>query len=476
MSPNLGCDTGTGQRTLTAGVVRFPWRPWQTVQVTTPESESPTERVLPEGTFGRSARLLSLPLGVAARASVGAGRRLFGGDSASIDAELNEAAADQLFAVLGELKGGAMKFGQMLSMFEAFLPEDVAGPYRDKLRQLQDGAPPMPSSRAQAVLKAELGSNWRSEFAEIDLRPAAAASIGQVHRGRLRDGTDVAIKIQYPGAEEAIASDLRQIRRLTSVMGPLTGGVDLTSIAKEMAKRVTDEVDYTLEAGAQAQVAEALAGHPRFVVPRVHQFSRRVLVSDWIEGRKLTTAIDDPEPVRDQIALDYVTFLFAGPKLAGILHGDPHPGNYLITPDGRLGIVDYGLFARMPDGLPPAMGRLIRTAMDGDSESMLAGLRQEGFVSRDVQAQELLDYLAPFVEPARVERFHFNREWSREQFVRMHTAMAPGGVATRLNIPPLYTIIWRAWLGGISVLSQLDAQADFASVLREYLPGFADES
>lgn len=431
--------------------------------------------VMPESTFSRSARLLSLPLGVAARATAGAGRRLLGADAEQVDAELKDATAEQLFAVLGELKGGAMKFGQMLSMFEAFLPEDLAAPFRVRLRQLQDAAPPMPSSRAQAVLRSELGSDWRRDFAEFDARPAAAASIGQVHRARLIDGTDVAVKIQYPGADAAIASDLRQIRRLTSVMAPLTGGVDLAAIAKEMAVHITDEVDYTLEAAAQAQVAEALSGHPRFVVPRVHQFSKRVLVSDWIPGRKLTTVIDDPEALRNQIGLDYVTFLFAGPKLAGILHGDPHPGNYLLTPDGRLGIVDYGLFARMPDGLPRPMGELIRTALDGDADAMLAGLAREGFIGKDVQAEELLEYLAPFVEPASAEEFHFSREWSRNQFIRVHNAMQPGGVATRLNIPALYTIIWRAWLGGISVLSQLDVTAQFASVLREYLPGFAQD-
>lgn len=447
----------------------------QTGEVSSEQPEDRQRGVMPETTLGRSARLLSLPLGVAARATAGAGKRLLGADAEQVSAELKDATADQLFAVLGELKGGAMKFGQMLSMFEAFLPEDLAAPFRTRLRQLQDAAPPMPSSRAQAVLRAELGSDWRKEFTEIDLRPAAAASIGQVHRGRLTDGTEVAIKIQYPGADAAIASDLRQIRRLTAVMTPLTGGVDLAAIAKEMAVHITDEVDYTLEAAAQSQVAEALAGHPRFVVPRVHQFSKRVLVSDWIPGRKLTTVIDDPEKVRNQVALDYVTFLFAGPRLAGILHGDPHPGNYLLTPDGKLGIVDYGLFARMPDGLPRPMGELIRTALDGDAEAMLAGLEREGFIGKDVRAEELLDYLSPFVEPASVEQFHFSRDWSRTQFIRVHNAMQPGGVATRLNIPPLYTIIWRAWLGGISVLSQLDVKANFAAVLREYLPGFASE-
>lgn len=444
----------------------------QTVLVNTEESAD-RRKVLPESTLGRSARLIGLPLGVAARAGVGAGRRLFGADADQVDAQLKDAAAEQLFAVLGELKGGAMKFGQMMSMFEAFMPEDLAGPFRERLRQLQDAAPPMPSSKAEAVLRSELGSDWRKNFSEIDLRPAAAASLGQVHRGRLTDGTEVAIKVQYPGAAAAVASDLRQVRRLTSVISPLTGGLDIVSIAREMAIRITEEVDYNLEAAAQSQVAEALAGHPRFVVPKVRMFTERVLVSDWVEGRKLISVTERPSTERNRAALDYVTFLFAGPRLAGILHGDPHPGNYLLTPDGKLGVVDFGLVARLPDGLPEPMGRLIRNAVNDDAEAMLAGLREEGFVTAEVSAQELMEFFVAFVEPAKVEQFAFNREWSRQQFGRVHSSMGPNEVATKLNIPPHYMIIYRAWLGAVSVLCQLDVQANFAAILREYLPGFA---
>lgn len=430
---------------------------------------------MPESSFGRGARLIGLPLGVAARAGVGAGKRLLGADRDEVDTELKYAAAEQLFAVLGELKGGAMKFGQMLSMFEAFMPEELAGPFRDRLRQLQDAAPPMPSSKAQAVLRAELGADWRSHFSEIDLRPAAAASLGQVHRGRLRDGTEVAIKVQYPGAAAAVASDLRQVRRLTKAISPLTGGLDIVGIAREMAIRISEEVDYTLEAAAQSQVAEALADHPRFVVPKVRLFTERVLVTDWVEGRKLISVTDRPAAERNQAALDYVTFLFAGPSLAGILHGDPHPGNYLITPDGKLGIVDFGLVAHLPNGLPEPMGRLIRNAVNGDAEAMLNGLRDEGFVTAAVSAEELMDFFVAFVEPAKVEQFSFNREWSRRQFGRVHSSMGPNEVATKLNIPPNYMVIYRAWLGAISVLCQLDVTANFAAILRQYLPGFAVE-
>ncbi len=446
----------------------------QTGLVNTEESDD-RRKVLPESTLGRSARLIGLPLGVAARAGVGAGRRLFGADAHQVDAQLKDAAAEQLFAVLGELKGGAMKFGQMMSMFEAFMPEDLAAPFRDRLRQLQDAAPPMPSSKAEAVLRAELGSDWRKNFSEIDLRPAAAASLGQVHRGRLTDGTEVAIKVQYPGAAAAVASDLRQVRRLTTAISPLTGGLDIVGIAREMAIRITEEVDYTLEAAAQSQVAEALAGHPRFVVPKVRMFTERVLVSDWVEGRKLISVTDRPAAERNRAALDYVTFLFAGPRLAGILHGDPHPGNYLLTADGKLGVVDFGLVARLPEGLPEPMGRLIRNAVNDDAEAMLTGLREEGFVTAEVSAEELMEFFVAFVEPAKVEQFTFNREWSRQQFGRVHSSMGPNEVATKLNIPPHYMIIYRAWLGAVSVLCQLDVQEDFAAILREYLPGFATQ-
>lgn len=434
---------------------------------------TPADRpVLPQGGLGRASKLLGLPIGAAARAGADLGRRLLGSPAEEVAARSREAAAEQLFAVLGELKGGAMKFGQALSLFEAMLPEDVAAPFRERLRALQDAAPPMPAARAQAVLKTELGDDWRRLLPELDQRPAAAASIGQVHRGRLVDGTEVAVKIQYPGADQALASDLRQLQRLSGLATALTGGLDLVALSKELSLRVADEVDYTLEAASQAMMAAAVEGHPRFVVPRVHHATRRVLISDWVEGRKLTSVIGADAAERNRVALDYVSFLFSGPELAGILHADPHPGNFLILPDGRLGVVDFGLVSRLPNGLPEPMGRLIRHAVDGDATLMRAGLIEEGFIGPDVDSGEVLDYLAPFVEPAQAESFAFNRVWARQQFQRVQDAMAAGSVATRIVLPPDYLLIYRVWLGGIAVLAQLDVQADFAAVLRAHLPGF----
>jgi predicted unusual protein kinase regulating ubiquinone biosynthesis (AarF/ABC1/UbiB family) len=193
-----------------------------------------------------------------------------------------------------------------------------------------------------------------------------------------------------------------------------------------------------------------------------------------VEGVPLSTASELPAPERNAVALRYVRFLFAGPSVAGLLHADPHPGNFKIMPDGRLGVVDFGLVARLPEGLPAAMGRILRIAQAGDARLVAAQLHEEGFVASDVDAEDLLDYLAPFVEPASVPEFEFNRDWMRDQFQRVKDPSASGGVAMKLNLPPSYLLIHRVWTGGLAVLSQLNARAAFAEVLEEFLPGYSD--
>lgn len=434
---------------------------------------SDTDDSLARSTFRRGARLASLPLGFAGRATLGLGKRLGGSTPESINAELQERAAEQLFKVLGELKGGAMKFGQTLSLFEAVLPEDVARPYREHLTRLQDSAPPMPTSRVHTVLRRELGAQWRSDLIELDPRPAAAASIGQVHRGVWRDGRQVAVKVQYPGADEALRSDLRQIGRLSKVIAPLAGGLDVKPLVEEMTERISEELDYLMEARHQQQAAEGFVGHPEFVVPAVFAATPRVLVSEWIEGRPLSMVRDDPAELRNAIGLTYVRFLFAGPATVGLLHADPHPGNFKVLPDGRLGVIDFGLVARMPAGLPEAVGRILRIAELGDAEQVHQGLKAEGFVGDDVSAHDLMEYLAPFVEPAAVEEFQFSREWMGEQFRRVRDVQGAGGVGLRINLPPSYLLIHRVWLGGLAVLSQLGVKAAFGKVLEEFLPAYA---
>ncbi|WP_028708651.1 ABC1 kinase family protein [Propionicicella superfundia] len=433
----------------------------------------PEQERLSRTALGRGARLLQIPLGEAGRRAVGWGRRLTGADPDEVAADNAERMARQLFQVLGELKGGAMKVGQVLSLMEAALPEEHAQPMREHLRKLQDSAPPMPASKVQGVLRSELGPSWGSLFTEFSMRPAAAASIGQVHRAVWAETqTPVAVKIQYPGAEEALLADLAALRRMASTVAPLAGGVDVAALAREVSERVSEEVDYTLEADAQERVAAAFAEHPEFLIPRVRRATRRVIVSDWVDGDRLGAIADRPPAERNRIGLSYVRFLFAGPKLAGILHADPHPGNYLVCPDGRLAVLDFGLVARVPDGLPPAMGRLVSLARDGRADEVATGLAAEGFVTADLAPEELLDYLAPFFEPAAVPEFHFTRQWMQDQFARVRDIDGSDGIALKLTVPPVYALIYRVWMGGIAVLAQLDVSARFADVLQEFLPGW----
>jgi predicted unusual protein kinase regulating ubiquinone biosynthesis (AarF/ABC1/UbiB family) len=434
---------------------------------------------LPRKALSRTAKLASLPLGAAGRATVGLGKRIGGAPAEAVMAEFQRRTADQLFSVLGELKGGAMKFGQMLSLMESAMPEEFAAPYRATLTKLQDSAPPMPAATVDKILSEELGKRWRSRFSEFDDKPAAAASIGQVHRGVLKDGREVAVKLQYPGAAEALRADLKQLGRFARTFGTLVPGLDMKPLITELQDRIGEELDYDREAQAQQQYADAFKDHPEFVVPRVVKHSPTVIVSEWIEGKPLSSFITDgTKTERDELGLKYVRFMFSGPRLAGLLHSDPHPGNFRVLADGRLGVVDFGLCARLPDGLPPAIGRLLRISLDGNGDEVLAGLRAEGFVKprMEIDPEQLVDYLAPFAEPARAETFQFSRAWMREQANRTGDFRSPNAsLALRLNMPPSYLLIHRVWIGGIAVLSQLETEAPFKSVLEEFLPGFTDE-
>ncbi|MFI5712367.1 ABC1 kinase family protein [Kribbella sp. NPDC051620] len=433
---------------------------------------------LPRKALSRTAKLASLPLGAAGRATVGLGKRIGGAPAETVMAEFQRRTADQLFSVLGELKGGAMKFGQMLSLMESAMPEEFAAPYRATLTKLQDSAPPMPASTVHTILSRELGKRWRDRFQEFDDLPAAAASIGQVHRGILKDGREVAIKLQYPGAAEALRADLKQLGRFARTFGALVPGVDMKPLVAELQERIGEELDYDREAQAQQQYADAFKDHDEFVVPRVIKHSPTVIVSEWIEGKPLSKVITEgTKQERDEIGLKYVRFMFSGPRLAGLLHSDPHPGNFRVMADGRLGVVDFGLCARLPDGLPPAIGRLLRISLEGDGNAVLEGLRAEGFIKprMDIDPAQLMDYLAPFAEPAREEYFHFNRAWMRAQANRTSDFRSPNAsMALKINLPPSYLLIHRVWIGGIAVLSQLDTEAPFRSVLEEFLPGFTD--
>ncbi|WP_374999966.1 ABC1 kinase family protein [Aeromicrobium sp. CTD01-1L150] len=435
---------------------------------------------LPASAFSRGAKLAALPVGFAGRTAIGVGRRIGGAPADAVLTEVQRRTAEQIFSVLGQLKGGAMKFGQAMSIFEAALPDEIAGPYRETLTRLQDAAPPMPPDVVHRALATQLGEQWRELLVEIDDEPAAAASIGQVHRGRWHDGREVAIKVQYPGAAKALRSDLRQLARLSRLFGVLAPGLDVKPLIAELQDRVAEELDYELEADSQRAFHDAYADDPEVSVPAVVHSSPQVLITEWMDSDGSLAGIikDGAQADRDHYGALYARFLLEGPGRVGLLHADPHPGNFRVLADGRMGVVDFGAVARLPDGLPPAIGPLLRTAIEGDAEAVSQGLRDEGFLREgtSIEPEVLSAYLGPFFEPAVVEEFGFNREWLRSQMQRLSS---PGveGMATslRINLPPEYLLIHRVWLGGVGVLSQLEATAPFRSILQDTVPGFAGD-
>ncbi|ARF57307.1 ABC1 kinase family protein [Streptomyces gilvosporeus] len=443
---------------------------------------------LPRKAVTRTAKLAALPLGFAGRATWSLGKRIGGRSAEIVGRELQQRTAEQLFKVLGELKGGAMKFGQALSVFESALPEEIAGPYRAALTKLQEAAPPMPTSTVHAVLAERLGADWRELFEEFEDKPSAAASIGQVHRAVWHDGREVAVKVQYPGAGQALLSDLAQLSRFARLLGPLIPGMDIKPLITELRDRVSEELDYALEAEAQQAHAEEFADDPDVVVPAVVHQSDQVLVTEWLEGVPLSEVITDgTQEQRDRAGQLLARFLFSGPARTGLLHADPHPGNFRLlsggAPDGpadrwRLGVLDFGTVDRLPEGLPPTIGTSLRMTLDGEADAVYRLLCEEGFVKETIELDpdSVLDYLVPIIEPAQAEEFTFTRDWMRHQATRIGDPRSPAHqLGKRLNLPPSYLLIHRVSLSTIGVLCQLRATVRLRDELEAWLPGFVAE-
>jgi predicted unusual protein kinase regulating ubiquinone biosynthesis (AarF/ABC1/UbiB family) len=438
---------------------------------------------LPRKAAARTARIAALPLSYAGRSALGFGKRLTGTAPDLVMTEIQQRTAEQLFRTLGELKGGAMKMGQALSIFEAALPDAVAQPYREQLTRLQDSAPPMPTITIREQLTSQLGPEW-SEHLTFDPMASAAASIGQVHRGTWRDGDashDVAVKVQYPGAADAMEADLKQLQRLARTLGPLVPGIDVKALVTELRERTVEELDYEREAESQRRFAEAYRDDPFYVIPDVVARGGSVLVTEWMESPASLAQVigEGSQEERDHYGLLYARFLFGAPLRTGMLHADPHPGNFRLVTDGLgpLGVLDFGAVARLRNNqLPPVVGTLLRAAADDDYDRLHDELVASGFIRERIRVdvEQLRNYLAPFIEPAQADSFAFSRRWMRRQFRRVSD---PGGDAQstmlRLNLPPEYLLIHRTWTGAIAVLSQLGAEVPFRALLEESVPGFA---
>jgi predicted unusual protein kinase regulating ubiquinone biosynthesis (AarF/ABC1/UbiB family) len=425
----------------------------------------------------RTLRLVSLPLGAAALGVQGLVLRGLGRDAAEVTRRQRARSVARTRRLLGDLKGGALKAGQLLSTVEALFPADPEQSWREALTSLQESNPGMPWPDAEHVLLAELGPHWHERFTSFERIPAAAASIGQVHRAVLPDGRDVAVKVQYPGVREAILSDVRAFSVASRLAAVVARGVAMPPLVAELRARLLEELDYRREAAHQRAFAAAYPrGDPEAVVPEVVFATSRVLVQTWLAGVPLArVAATGGQAERDRLGELYQRFLLSGPERCGLLHTDPHPGNFRLTADGRLGVLDFGSCLALPGGLPQTFGRLITALLAGSDGDVLAALREEGLVKpgAPLEVGKLRDYLAPFSEPARHETFHYTRAWLKAQFARVNDPRNPEfAVALQLTIPPEQLFTHRVWLGIVGVLAQLDAEVPVRPELRRWLPGF----
>jgi predicted unusual protein kinase regulating ubiquinone biosynthesis (AarF/ABC1/UbiB family) len=416
---------------------------------------------------------------------VGFGKKLAGGDKSEINAQLNQKAAEQLFTVLGELKGGAMKFGQALSVMEAAVPEEFGEHYREALTKLQAAAPPMPAATVHRVLDQQLGTQWRQRFQSFDDIPAASASIGQVHKAVWSDGRVVAVKVQYPGADEALRADLKTLSRMTGVIASVIPGADVKPILAEITERTEEELDYRNEATNQRAFAKAFDRHPEIVVPKVVASAPKVIVTEWLDGTAVSAIIkqgaEDPQgtrALRNRVAGLMGKFHFSSPETVGLLHADPHPGNFMMLPDGKLAVIDFGACAPMPNGFPEVLGQMLALEIQERFDELTELMYDNGWVipGRTITNQEIADYLRPFTDPIQSDSFHFTRKWmQRVAGKASDLTSAEMKTARALQLPAEYVMIFRVLSGSVGILAQLDAELPFMQLVKTWMPGFREE-
>lgn len=430
------------------------------------------------GRASRNAKLAGLSVNIAGRTALGFGKRLTGKSRDEVNAELMEKAAHQLFTVLGELKGGAMKVGQALSVMEAAIPEEFGEPYREALTKLQKDAPPLAAHKVHRVLDAQLGTKWRQRFVEFDDTPVASASIGQVHKAVWHDGREVAVKIQYPGADEALRADLKTMQRMVGVLKQLSPGADIQGVVDELIERTEMELDYRLEADNQRAFAKAYQDHPHFVVPHVVASAPKVVIQEWIEGVPMSEIIrNGTTEQRDLMGTRLAELTFDAPRRLEMIHGDAHPGNFMLLPDGRMGVIDFGAVAPLPGGFPIELGMSIRLARDKNYDLLLPTMEKAGLIQKgqQVSVRDIDDMLRQHVEPIEVEVFHYNRKWlQRAAAHRIDRSMAQMRTVRQLDLPAKLAMPMRVLASVGAILCQLDAHVPMKALSEELIPGFAE--
>ena len=291
-------------------------------------------------------------------------------------------AAEHVAEVLGQMKGAAMKAGQMASLMDFNrLPTGELEDFQARFEDLRDSAPQVPFKDMQKVIERELGERISDVFSEFDRDAAAAASIGQVYRAKLHDGRTVAVKVQYPGVTAAVRADLQNLGLLMRAAKRFAPGLDAAAMASEIRERITEELDYEHEAQAQRAFARRWRGHPFIVIPDVVTAlcRERVLVTEWVGGMSFKRLKTAPQATRDRVGEIVFRFFFGSLYRFGQFSGDPHPGNFLLLEDGRVAFLDFGLTKALPRTTIQAELGVLRAGLDGDAAMVHAGLASLGF-------------------------------------------------------------------------------------------------
>lgn len=292
------------------------------------------------------------------------------------------------------------------------------------------------------------------------------------------DGREVAVKIQYPGADEALRADLKTMQRLVGVFKQLAPGADVQGVVDELIERTEMELDYRLEAENQRAFAKAYQDHPHFAVPRIVASAPKVVIQEWMQGIPMAEIIrHGTTEQRDLMGTRLLELTFDAPRRLGMLHGDAHPGNFMLLPDGRMGVIDFGAVAPLPDGLPVELGMTIRLARDKNYDLLLPTMEKAGFIQKgqQVSVRDIDDMLRQYVEPVEVEVFHYTRKWLQKMSaIEIDRSVSQIRTARQMDLPPKLVIPMRVIMSVAAILCQLDAHVPIKALSEELVPGFAE--
>jgi predicted unusual protein kinase regulating ubiquinone biosynthesis (AarF/ABC1/UbiB family) len=431
------------------------------------------------GRLRRSAPLAALSARTAGEAIVvGLRSKVTGADST----EFHVRTAERYAELLGRSRGALMKAGQALSFVSAgpAVPAELQSIYQAALTRLRSDAPPMPPQLARAVLERELHRQTESVFAQFDWKPLAAASIGQVHPARLRDGRAVAVKIQYPGVAEAIRADLKNAELLATVLTLVVGGLfprgpslDFRSMAREISARIEEELDYRTEASNQAEFAANYRGHPFIHVPDVigELCTERVLTQELVQARGWNEALAADQSLRDQWAEAIHRFVYGSYYRQSLFNADPHPGNYLFHDDGSVSFLDFGSVKRLRRERIEMLLAIYRECRRGDvmgtwRASVEAGMWRS---SDPVTPEEVFAYWREDNALVWAQNFIATPDSVGTGLQRRFSPMGPSANALRYcTMPPEYALLARAEIGVASVIAQLRGGNNWGSLAAEY--------